>query len=878
MDINYKLKILYFNACSIVNKIHELFYHLETNHIHIACINETFLKDSIKLPTHPDYHIHRADRDDGAKGGVAIIIRKNIKHKLLGSINTEIMENIGAEVLLDNGSKIAIYSVYLPGGCPYNSISNSFARDLRKLTNLRASFFICGDLNAKHRHWNCTRANQAGNILYAEYSNRNFIISHPDDPTYIPHDQKRASSTIDLVLTNRLHEMTSPICTGMYSDHAAISFEIETRAQAAQCTERFQFDYSSAEWKKYQQIIHRHIATAEQIDVESCTTHDVDEKIENFTNLLIHARNKAVPKKLLTQYKLNLSDEIISKIRIKNAHMRIWQRTRNPNVKAIVNQLTSEIRAEIAEIRNQNWSKKLADIKPTNQSVWKAARLLKNGAMSMPNLKSNGETATTSNEKAKLIGDTFEKNHNNPFANHHMIHTQIIKNQVNKFDMTSQHAQIDVPDDAEIAEIIKNLKNSKAPGDDDIKNCLIKRLPPSGIKSIRQIVSACLKLGYFPPRWKHANVIPIHKPQKDPSNPLSYRPISLLSSLSKILERAILNRLSQFIDDKDILPNIQHGFRKNYSTLHQLHRVITHAKDKLETGASTGLVTLDIEKAFDRVWHDGLLAKMIKMKAPIFLIKMIQSFLSERSFSVCVNGCKSTKRNFSFGLPQGAVLSPTLYNIYASDFPSFDNCECALFADDTALFNSSHLVKPIIKSITNAATETEKYLNRWKTKINSDKTSAIFITNRRTQQIPHQDLAIFGSTIKWEENLKYLGVVLNTKLNYKSHIDYVIDRANTSIRVLYPLLNRKSQLHVTNKLLIYKLAIRPILTYGMPALKGISKTQTKRLQIIQNKTLKLILNKPWDESTQHIHQLTNMQYISDYIDKLKANFETKLYN
>jgi hypothetical protein len=174
-----------------------------------------------------------------------------------------------------------------------------------------------------------------------------------------------------------------------------------------------------------------------------------------------------------------------------------------------------------------------------------------------------------------------------------------------------------------------------------------------------------------------------------------------------------------------------------------------------------------------------------------------------------------------------------------------------------------------------AASEVSNYMEKWKIGINGTKTNALYITRRRTRHVPQGPLEIFNARVEWTSQIKYLGVILDKSLTFKSHIDYVIERANIAIRVLYPLLCRRSRLHVENKILIYKLAIRPILTYGLPALSEISKSQVKRLQIIQNKALKMILDRSHFEHTQVIHDDTNMPLMANFICKLTENFERR---
>jgi hypothetical protein len=241
-----------------------------------------------------------------------------------------------------------------------------------------------------------------------------------------------------------------------------------------------------------------------------------------------------------------------------------------------------------------------------------------------------------------------------------------------------------------------------------------------------------------------------------------------------------------------------------------------------------------------------------------------------------INGHPSSTHQFKYGVPQGAVLSPSLYNIFTSDSPTSSDHETALFADDVAKYKSASSSSTIIKSLTKASKATHKYMRRWRISVNGQKTKAMFISRRRTRQLPPNHIKIFDAEIEWSPTIKYLGLVIDRKLTFKDHIDYVTKRANHAIRILFPLLSRKSRLDTKNKLQIYKLAIRPILTYAAPALKGIAKIHVKRLQITQSKALKLVLNKQWYTSTNEIHEMANIPRIDEYIQKLTEKFESKL--
>lgn len=386
----------------------------------------------------------------------------------------------------------------------------------------------------------------------------------------------------------------------------------------------------------------------------------------------------------------------------------------------------------------------------------------------------------------------------------------------------------------------------------------------------------CIQYSYFPTSFKRAKIIPVPKKGKDLRSASSYRPISLLSSIDKIFEKIILQRLNSFVTENEVINSGQFGFRSEHSTTHQIKRVLKIIRSNKNRRYSTGIIFLDIEKAFDSVWHNGLIFKLHKMQCPSYLVKLIKSFLSNRSFIVEIEGEQSAAKDIPAGVPQGSVLSPLLYSLYTSDFGLPANYDVAFYADDSAFICSGKVSNAIIKRMQTALSSAEEYFLNWKIKINKDKTQAIlFPFNKSPKRNPSRVLSFQGHDIVLSKTIKYLGITLDQKLTFKEHVNDVSTKAIRCGRALYPLLNKKSQLNKKNKLLIYKLCIRPILTYGCQIWKNCAKTHRKQLQIIQNKNLKIIFNLSRRFSTRRLHSRYKQKTIDEFVDDLTLTFEDK---
>lgn len=377
----------------------------------------------------------------------------------------------------------------------------------------------------------------------------------------------------------------------------------------------------------------------------------------------------------------------------------------------------------------------------------------------------------------------------------------------------------------------------------------------------------------FPQKWKISKTIAIPKPNKPSESPKSYRPISLLPSISKIFEKIIKRKILDFVETNEIFPSFQFGFRFQHNTTHPLFKIRKTVKSDFENGKSTGMVLLDIKAAFDSVWHNGLIYKLTRFNFPIEIIKIVESFLKERTFNVYIEKTKSREVYINAGCPQGSCLSPILYNIYIADIPSFPGCITSIFADDTSILSSDLYSTNIINNLESALVEISKYFTKWKILVNPEKTKAIYFTRKRKScYVPQNALIYNNQDIPWQETVKYLGVILDTKLNYKNHIPYIVDKINKVTHILYPLINRKSDLSIENKKIIIKTIFHPIMFYCTPVWYTSANCHIKKLQVAQNKLLKMIFKLPWHYSTQRLHTLADFDMVKVKINKLYENF------
>ncbi|GFT52553.1 RNA-directed DNA polymerase from mobile element jockey [Trichonephila clavipes] len=189
------------------------------------------------------------------------------------------------------------------------------------------------------------------------------------------------------------------------------------------------------------------------------------------------------------------------------------------------------------------------------------------------------------------------------------------------------------------------------------------------------------------------------KLNKDLKFPINYLPISLISSTAKIYENILLTKIECHAFDNNIIPDFQHGFLKNTSICHQLLRTANKTIYGFKRGKTTGGLFLDVEKAFDRLWHNGLVFKMINLNYPPYLIHTITGYLKDRIFQVRIQATESKIGQIQTGSTKGSILNPILYNSYTQDYPTSPLVDICLFADDAAILSQSNTPHEVRKAL-----------------------------------------------------------------------------------------------------------------------------------------------------------------------------------
>lgn len=851
------IKLINWNCNGILNKIVELEMFLKKQNVDKAIITELrgLIDKSIKIRGYKTFKKQFKNN----RGGVAILVNNRISclEVQAPSVRAEVVS-----VVLNNS--------YLIHGIYNNPQTKTTETEWQTMLNYGGKVIIAGDLNAKHEFWNNSRNNKNGTTLMEINEKTTCNIWFPEQHSHIP-SNGMSPSTIDLYITKNLSNILNiETVYELSSDHYPVVLELGTNIEKSEIEK--QFNYKKGNWKRFRELISANINIKQDLN----SGNEIDEQVEILTDVIQRAAEETIPKHEINTIRIQLSDEIKHWIRLRNKARKRWQKTRENAWYLEMKVLNKIIRDEITKHKNEMWQQKLEKLNVQDNSIWKLSKNLRTVRNNIPTLEENGQVYIKTQDKIELMSNKLQQVHKLEESNEEHNKIEDIVNNWKLQNNIEPAANSFITNSMEIKTIIRASKSNKAPGEDGLQYKLIKNLPLKALAQIIYIFNSIIRLGYYPSRWKKAEVICLLKPGKTPECVKSYRPISLLNTLSRILEKIIATRLDNESDMNNVIPNTQCGFRPGHNTEHQLNRIATTIIQGFKSNKITALELLDIEKAYDRVWITGLIYKMIKFNYHKNIIILIQSYLRDRVFRVKLGGAKGSYMNIENGLPQGSALSPKLFNIYLADLPEFPNTHSANFADDTAIYSQSDIAIIANRKLQLYNRNLETYFKLWKIKINSNKIENIIFARKHSNNKVIVKNKFGNEDIEISENVKYLGVVLNKSLNYRSHIMYIAKKAFLLIKKLYPLMANGSRMNMDNKLRLYKAIIRPTITYGCSVWQNTGKQNIIKLQRIQNKCLRIILGKDRFTRIEEMHAEANMEYLHEYIQKLSQNVFEKI--
>ncbi len=607
------------------------------------------------------------------------------------------------------------------------------------------------------------------------------------------------------------------------------------------------FNYNKTNWELFQNCL-KH----DQNFIS--TVNNVEYSYNALVASYITARNISVPlKKGKFKHKYSpfwTPECSIAKKEKKDAAKNL-RKNKNLNTQIIFKKCKANFKRVLAEAKQKYWSKFCSSLahKPNLKQVWEIVNKLK-GKNSKTKffLKDSTNQVIEDRELTNIFAKNFEnissdKNlnpeilFNRPSTMNKYINTNLQNNnKIIKFKVDSTKIN-EIFKISELTKILKTVNINSSPGCDDIPFSFFVHSPSNVINYILNIINLSWTTNFIPKNWKTSFVNPILKPNKDFNDINSYRPISITTTISKIIEKMIVNRLSWYLEKNNLLNPNQSGFRKTFSTYDPIIRLNHEAEFSIDSGNYTIAIMIDFTRAFDLLWIDGLLAKLMNLGITGNMLNWIKNFLENRTNRVKIGNYFSTEYTLQNGTPQGSSLSPLLYLIMVNDFPKLSQFTSdAFFADDCTVWRSGTNLSQIVFHLQNDLDLISDWCRSWGLTINTEKTTGIIFTNRQLN-INSVILKIDNKPIVFKNTCKLLGVIFDSHLTWKAHIDYLVDKSKKCLNVIRCVSGTSWGANKGTLITIYKAIILTLFDYCCFVYSNTARSNSKKLDTIQYKSL-----------------------------------------
>ena len=414
-----------------------------------------------------------------------------------------------------------------------------------------------------------------------------------------------------------------------------------------------------------------------------------------------------------------------------------------------------------------------------------------------------------------------------------------VKSYYKKYNLQDKKFYLTPVNEEYIQTLLSNINISKTAGIDNIAGRFLKDGAPKLSIPIMQLFNLSISLSTVPDKSKIAKLKPLYK-KGSKTEPKNYRPISLLPLVSKLFEKTVHNQTQQYLQEHKIIYKYQSGFRKHHSTNTCLSHLNNKILEGFDKGMVSGMILIDLQKAFDTIDHNILLKKMKFMGFADSTISWFRSYLTNRLFLVNIRDTLSDPCVISCGVPQGSILGPLLFLLYVNDMPQAVQSDLLLYADDTCLVYSDKNVLNIEKQLNNDFNSLCDWFedNKLSIHFGQEKTKSILFSKRKKKEsitIKRGDTLIIQHS-----SVTYLGCLLDEDLSGESMATKVLGKINGRLKFLH---RKSSFLNTTLRRLLCNALIQPHFDYANSAwYPNLSKKTLNKLKIVQNKCIRFCLH------------------------------------
>ena len=784
-----------------------------------------------------NYNLHSRFR---FKGGVCAYTNINTPSARLMHLESSNFDALWLKICLPTSTIIICFCYCSPNSTDFPAFFNYLSSCHESLlsSHPRAEILYVGDFNLHHKEWLNSTHDDVGGFEAHSFSilhDLEQIIGHP---TRVPDRHDQTANILDLFFTSNpslySYSIHSPLGS---SDHCLISVKSDFAHPAPlPSTSRLLWHFEDVQRNNLKSFL----ADFPWRDYCFRSGSSCDAAVR-ITEIMAAGMDAYVPSSLKSFSPTNpWFDRVCSRsIHERERAYQAWKSSPSPETHANFISARNRCKTIIRKAKRSFIRRKCDRLTsaPSDKPFWSLTKNILNNFCNSsfpPLFKSDGSIANSPAEKADLFGSIFSSNSSLDDSSASIPLTLPLSHPMPPVIVSTQR----------VRRILLSLETGKATGPDGIPTRFLKEYADELAPVLCRLFRLILKTETYPSSWKHPFVQPVPK-KGDRSDPSNYRPIALTSTIAKVFESLLNVHFLKHLESLSLLSDHQYGFRKARST-GDLLSYLTHIwSTSLRNFGESFVVALDISKAFDRVWHRSLLAKLPSFGFTPSLCNLISSFLSDRFISVVVDGATSSPFPISSGVPQGSVISPTLFLLFINDLLSSASCAIHSYADDSTLHCSSSF--PTQPSYF-ARSQSRLALS---STINSDldslsdwgRTNLVSFNASKTKFLPislarnSSDLYVCfnNNIIESSQTINILGVNISSNLSWKYHITKLAKLASQKLGILFRCKN-----HFTPKQLLklYVTMIRPSLEY-CSHIWG-SSTHSSLLDRVESKALRLI--------------------------------------
>lgn len=792
-------KIFQANIQSLHKNKAELQRILTGSNYTAAILSETWtskqLEDSNRYNI-TNFHFIPDSRYD-ERGGSGILLSNNMNYQKITMPTTSKHTQVVAVRIIQ--FDLILSSIYI---CPSISVGD-YEEDIKKIFATLENYkkvIIGGDFNSHHFAWGDRNCDAKGKLLLESIDSSRFLILNDGSHTFIPIQLGVRSTAIDLTLCS----------AEVFGD---VEWKVLDYGVGGSHHMGIEVDWSKAIMPKSGYFLDKKKVFEEVSRIEESEVINIEGLAQSVKKILKRSRKKDTK-----EPKYWWSATVDEAWKEKVAARREFNR-----VSSMENLLVFKKKAAIFQRRKREEVKKKFDEFPDEIGPFTDSKELWQ-------------------KVGRLTGKRVRKRANNPMIEDEKMAQDFLDVHFGKHDPRPSEVPMLIATDNLLTwenwtRILGSKKKTSAPGDDHLTYEILGKVRPEVACRLIEEINGMWRRSMLDDSLKKIKVVAIPKPGRDQALPTGKRPISLVPTVTKIANTAVLERLQEFLEVKDVLPKTSFGFRKKMSTSTCVSFVVNWVKQSKRENYVTGMICIDLTNAFNAVQVDKLEATLLNIGVSPDVLSWILSFMRNRQIVLHLRD-KTITRTVNDGLPQGDVLSPTLFNVYTMDLHTIEKNGVILvqYADDFGILVRARNVEKLNDIAQEYVNEFVEAAERLNFQINAAKTKTLLFQSSNN----HLNVQINGASVESVKEHKYLGVTLDRYLSFGVHLKDVRRKVQERLNMIKVLSGIRNGTHPETMVRIYKALFRSIMEYGCGVHNNAAPTNRKMLTVLNNQCLRQV--------------------------------------